>query len=63
MTVQADLDACNIDLAEYHQPLSPRMHVIQQAIQTVIEACLQEIKRANPAVMCTKNDLNPACFN
>jgi hypothetical protein len=47
MTISGELERAKIDLVEYHQPLSERMEIIQQAILEVIDACLSELKRSN----------------
>jgi DNA excision repair protein ERCC-4 len=45
-----DIDKHSIDLVEYHQPLSASMNTLQNCIIEIMDACLQELRRANPLV-------------
>ncbi|KAI9143822.1 hypothetical protein BKA69DRAFT_1155170 [Paraphysoderma sedebokerense] len=60
--VSESLEASHIDTVELYQPLTESMREIQTAIIDCLDACLGELKRANPSVVVEEMTVENAMF-
>lgn len=54
-TVKGDLDAVQMQVEEVYISMTPRMKMIQLGLLEMLESCLNELLKANPAVHALKD--------
>jgi DNA excision repair protein ERCC-4 len=57
-SIKRELEQSAPDVEELHQPLSPLMKEIQNAIVAAVQTCMRELKKSTPFVEWTGTDLS-----